>query len=389
MSDTTDPSAFVVSNNAPSGPYQPYTDVKPPSESSDKFTTETHAFVFPEHLPQPPFVNVQGVPNFRDLGGYECAAPTGSDSSKTYMVRRGLLFRCAHPTQMTQDGAKTYTQELGIKDMYDLRSEQEINRLAASFLVPNPNRVAHPFATEKGVIDVPGATRHFTPVYQQEDYGPVALARKLKWYTSPNSPGTTYSTGFVNAYRDIATHGARAYTIILRHILERPKDPLVFHCTAGKDRTGVIGAIILRLCGVPDSTIEWEYGITEAGLGEWRELFITRIAKGGLGGGGGSTSTTGDQQVVSRAEAARICGSRAANMRAFLETVLDGEFGGAEKYLADKCGFSGEEIEQLKKNLVVPVGSEKGQGEVVEPVGIKGWTLEDGVLENGAEKKSS
>ena len=369
--------------------------------------------------------------------------------SSTWSAKTSL-FRCAHPTQLTTHGATTL-RNLGITNIYDLRSLPEIDKLAHT-PPSTPSTSEKPVLdTSNGYIIIPSIPRLFTPVYAREDYSPVALARKLQWYTSPNAPDEAYSAGFVNAYRDIATYAASggAYSTILRQALKsarnmkgnpalgrrrRPTEAvagldwligyqegdekvgakagegekggvdggLIFHCTAGKDRTGVLAAVVLRLLGVDDDTICWEYAITEPGLGSWRDLFIERISKGGLGGPSRDTATsrlnagklrdekeaqdkkmdnmsppTGpSQRLMSRAEAARICSSRAANMRAFLTQVLDGEFGGAEKYLMEMVGLGREEVEGLKEDLVVEV---KEEGEVVEVRGIKGWSLERGM----------
>lgn len=50
------------------------------------------------------------------------------------------------------------------------------------------------------------------------------------------------------------------------------------HCTAGKDRTGVICALVLSLCGVEDEIISQEYALTEIGLpNEWKETVIKHL----------------------------------------------------------------------------------------------------------------
>lgn len=51
------------------------------------------------------------------------------------------------------------------------------------------------------------------------------------------------------------------------------------HCTAGKDRTGVICALILSLCGVEDEAVAHEYSLTELGLQERKEEFIKELVK--------------------------------------------------------------------------------------------------------------
>lgn len=73
--------------------------------------------------------------------------------------------------------------------------------------------------------------------------------------------------GFTKAYSDILERGAEdAYPKILRHIANEPEKPLIIHCSAGKDRTGVICALLLSLCGVDDETVAKEYELTEKGL---------------------------------------------------------------------------------------------------------------------------
>ena len=62
------------------------------------------------------------------------------------------------------------------------------------------------------------------------------------------------------------------------HLANEPSKPLVVHCTAGKDRTGVICALVLSLCGVDDETVAKEYSLTEIGLtDEWKEGVLQHL----------------------------------------------------------------------------------------------------------------
>lgn len=81
------------------------------------------ANIWPETTPvditSPPFIEVAGIHNFRDIGGYPI---TASKSVKT-----GVLYRCAEPTLVTEDGISTI-RNLGITHFYDLRSSNEIQK---------------------------------------------------------------------------------------------------------------------------------------------------------------------------------------------------------------------------------------------------------------------
>lgn len=368
--------------------YKPYMDSKPPEPAPPL----PDSFDFPTNLPTPPFISVDGVPNFRDLGGYIIPNRL-SANKKPLMFRRNLLYRCAHPQLITDKGKHTLVSTLNIKHVYDFRSAPEVKKLTASLTKPTELQPEKPdpetIDPRTKDLEIPGTTRHFTPVYEEEDYSPDVLAKKMKWYTSPvtasnslspNARPYDHSEGFIHAYRDIALNAGTgpkpAYPTIIKQLLAHPEEPVLFHCTAGKDRTGVLGALLLKLAGVDLDTICWEYALTEPGLGNWRELFITRIVRSGMGMAGSKATEARDHDVLTRDEAARIVGSRSGNIRAFIEVVVDGECGGVERYFIDKLGISEADVQKLKDLLVVEVQNES---EVVKPTEIERWTPEGGV----------
>lgn len=115
-------------------------------------------------LPTPPFVDIPGLANFRDLGGYPIASQPGK------VVRRDVVFRSAEPSKTTEEGIDRLKQ-LGITLVYDLRSQKEFERGVERGL-NNP------------VKEWEGAKRIFAPVFRHEDYSPEAIALRLKNYGS-------------------------------------------------------------------------------------------------------------------------------------------------------------------------------------------------------------
>lgn len=331
------------------------TDGTPASRSTESagtspfHFTSSHRSSSTNETPSPPFIHVEGVPNFRDLGGYPCRPPSSHfPPNQSYVTRPLTLFRSAQLTGITPNATQTLSRELKVRRLYDLRSEGEVN---------NQSRNSKPAAVD-------GVERIFVPVFREQDYSPEWWARKYKNYTDPDEDESHgYSAGFVRAYRDIFVNAGPAYRRIFEHIRDHDiqdesgssqPEPLLFHCAAGKDRTGVFAALVLRLCGVPDEVIAWEYSITEQGLGSWRETIIAHMMKGGEDGSG--------IPAMTREEAERAVGSRGTNMIVFLKDVVDQEWGGVEKYLQDHCDLTAEDIATVRRRLVVEGDSPYGDG---------------------------
>ncbi|KAF9778825.1 hypothetical protein IL306_002882 [Fusarium sp. DS 682] len=259
----------------------------------------------------PPFHPIAGLPNFRDLGGH----PLPIKSRPGHTIRSGLIFRSAEPSRLTKDGVSAL-QDLKISHVYDLRSRTEIERYAT------------------GTREWPGAQRVFTPVFLDEDYGPEAIALRFRNYTAEGSQG------FVEAYRGIWETGTNSINTILSHLAKPDPSPLLIHCTAGKDRTGVICAFILSICGVDDGTIAHEYGLTEVGLGDFREELLAAVMK--------SPELRADPEG-----ARRLLGAKPENMLAALQALRE-QHGSVEEYVVKNCGLTEEDLEQIRKNLIVP-----------------------------------
>ncbi|KAJ5553229.1 hypothetical protein N7494_002607 [Penicillium frequentans] len=282
-----------------------------------------------------PFILVDGVPNVRDVGGHACHPPTvtsltqnTNESSNTeWCIRSGLLFRAAQPSQITPPGVETLTKKLHVEAVFDFRSNQEIELLVTR--------------SPDSLLDIPGTSRYAVPVFPKRDSSPGALAQRYG-ITGEGVDEEAIFKGFSQAYEGIARSAAEtnSFRTIMLHILKNPDTPILFHCTAGKDRTGVFAALLLKLCGVADEVIVADYALTKEGLGVWGEYLIKRILEKG--------------EVSTREQAEALMGSHPGCMRAFLNEVVGPKFGGARKYFVELCGLQEEQLDRIITIITVP-----------------------------------
>lgn len=167
-------------------------------------------------------IDLAGAFNFRDLGGY----PTVSGRA----TRWGLLFRSDTLHELT-DADVEILRSLGLATIVDLRTPRELARTGRG-----------PMASE------PVTFRHLSVI--GEGGGEATAA--------PATPGEELST----RYLWYLESGRQPLVEALSLVAEPDHLPLVFHCAAGKDRTGVLAALVLDLLGVEPDVIVADYVVT-------------------------------------------------------------------------------------------------------------------------------
>ena len=183
-------------------------------------------------------VPLEGTLNFRDLGGY----PT-SDGRR---VRWGRIFRSDALGQLT-DADLAYLEHLGVRLICDFRDDGEAER-APSRVPDHPDLRIERFPIGAGgdTNDVSGAGRDgLTDYVFAGEVGEVTAATLGEFYVGMLENRTEPLVSVLERVADPANHA------------------LVFHCTAGKDRTGVTAALLLSVLGVDDQHILDDYALTD------------------------------------------------------------------------------------------------------------------------------
>ena len=163
--------------------------------------------------------------NFRDLGGYPARGGT---------VRWRTLFR-ADGLNRLQPGEEDTFAALGISTVIDLRTGEEAD---------------HGGRFPTHVWDV---TYHHLPMF---DVLP-------DWPEGIDDPADYLS----ERYLEMFATGRKTVTRAFELLADPASYPLVFHCTAGKDRTGILAALVLAVLGVPDDVIAADYALSQAAMG--------------------------------------------------------------------------------------------------------------------------
>jgi protein-tyrosine phosphatase len=169
---------------------------------------------------------LQGASNFRDLGGY--ATPDGRS------LRWHRLFRSDHLGGLTAEDRGTLAA-LGLKRSFDFRGVAE--------------RAAQPY-------DLPGLAQHSLAIEPSVVQKMEGLAEAGVALTPERMVGL-----MEDLYCRLVEHDAPQFATLFEHV-RQAEAPLVFHCTAGKDRTGIAAALLLLALGVPRSVVLADYLLT-------------------------------------------------------------------------------------------------------------------------------
>jgi protein-tyrosine phosphatase len=178
-------------------------------------------------------IALEGAVNFRDLGGYPTA-----DGRR---VRWRTLFRADGMSNLTR-ADHTVIRQLEVATVVDLRTTVELQ------------------GGRFPVDEIPVGFHH------------VPLLDAV-----PEPEAFERAPGFLaTQYQEIAQEAAPRIGDVLRILAERRAHPVIVHCAAGKDRTGVLVAVLLGVLGVDDETIVADYALSERAMAALRQRLAER-----------------------------------------------------------------------------------------------------------------
>ena len=255
-------------------------------------------------LAQPPFIPASGVLNIRDLG-----------LTPAHNIRPNFLYRAGVLSHATRDGKAKLADpaQYNVKTIVDLRSAEERSN-----------------APE---VEIDGVENVWFPSTEEDESGHVRT--KAMDYVN----GKTGADGFVELYAAVLGTHWKSYKRVLELVRDRPDDGILFHCTAGKDRTGTLAAVLLSLVDTPSEAIASDYALTRVGIEPAREPLMKMIE-----------DMAPKYGSVDAEELSLIGTSKYEVMIKFLD-VLQERFGGARGYCKEKLGFSDEDMDKITNNL--------------------------------------
>lgn len=247
-------------------------------------------------------ISLKNSVNLRELGNYPAAS--GQVIAPHKLLRSGSLSEL-HPKQAS------WLREYGVRVVVDLRSPSEV-AMSPDVLATGVAYHAlsvYPFEHDGLTAKI---SRHLRAVFDHR-MDPMAEVY-LKMLTDPHANAV---------YRKL-------FTLLLEN--DQPGQSVLFHCAAGKDRTGVAAMMIEGALGVPEATIREDYLLTNAVFFAPSDEVQAALKTG--------ASELVDKMNQNAAE---------ATCYAAVKALITQEYGDWPQYLMTQLGFSATDLKELRR----------------------------------------
>lgn len=251
-------------------------------------------------------LHLKTIPNLRDIGGYR--------TTDGRWVKMGMLYRSDQLDRLS-DSDLGAMGGLGLTLVADLRTASERSH--------EPDRV--PAGAEHLVLDVVADSKGSVGGDMRQAMATIAAGKGAEMLTEAN--------------RDfVSLNSARsAYHTLLGRIGAEGAGPTLYHCTAGKDRTGWASAVILTLLGVPRETVMADYLASNDYLRAKNEATMAML---------GALPTP-----IARENLEPVLTVRAAYIEAAFAEV-DARYGSFDRYVREGLGLDDAAVERFRTTLL-------------------------------------
>lgn len=244
-------------------------------------------------------VNVPGVQNFRDLGGYPVYA-------QHKRIRWGMLYRSAR-IDLSQPATRDKLNHLGIRTVIDLHTPSAPPLPAGT--LPGQPRVVH--------IPIPvDCLTDILADIDQQRIQPDTIGRIVE-----------------RINRHIVAANAPAFRQMFDILLDKENYPAVIQCSTGKGRTGIASALVLSALGVNDDDIMTDYRLSRFNI---------------------PTAISYVYELPVRSQEALITlFSARENFLNAAKDEIERTYGSVDEYLTKAVGLQKDELKDLRKILLV------------------------------------
>jgi len=258
------------------------------------------------------------IPNARELGGLRV--------KDGRMVRHGMLYRTAYLAFASDEDLRRLSEDYGIRKVIDLRSTHETTH--------KPDR---PVAgAEYSQIEIVTLNGHLFKGMSKFFQGDVSFEEGMSHFVMEPAAKMLCDDFYVS-FVD-APDCQECFEKFFREILSA-KGPVLWHCTQGKDRTGLSSAFLLHALGADRPTIMYDFNLTNDFYAHDIDVLDYMVAR--LGGG--------------PEEFACIRTLVGVNSKLFVDALdwIDNKFGGLDAYIRNQLHISEAEIDILKKRYLL------------------------------------
>ena len=262
---------------------------------------------------------LEGANNFRDLAEINSHSPVSP--------RPGLLFRSELLDQIS-DKDLSIIEKLNINAICDLRHGVERARRQNRWPQTNQPRI---------IGDAPS-----------EGLDTSQTNKLLARLNAPDFEAEEAMSVLRASYRRMPYTLAAALRSVFTHLLDKPGQPLLIHCTSGKDRSGFVCAMVLASLNVPMAVIERDYLLSK------RRYPLEPIRQN-------LQSALGENIAPERMKVLIDIATVHPSYLAAAFAEIEEHLGGIDQFLAGEIGLAADQRDQLRQTLLLPTTTSEQQ----------------------------